>query len=93
MSTTITIKLPEDALAILRSSPDDFAREFRLAAAVKWYEVGRISQGRAAELAGMSRASFIEALAEYGVSPLQVTPEDVDEELRHALGGKGESDA
>ena len=56
----------------------------RIAAAVKWYELGRFSQGRAADIAGLSRAGFIDALARYKVSPLQYTAEEVSEELRDA---------
>ena len=86
MSTTLTIELPEDAFSILRTSPENFGRELRLGAAVKWYELGRISQGKAAELAGLNRADFLDALASYGVSPIQSTPEELEDELRNALG-------
>lgn len=37
----MTIEMPESALAALRKTPEDFARELRLAAAVKWYELRR----------------------------------------------------
>lgn len=81
MSVQVTIDLPEDVLPILRTSPDDFVDEMRLAAAVKWYEQGRVSQGKGAELAGLSRQQFIDALARYGVSPIQITPEQLEREL------------
>lgn len=81
MSVQVTIELPEDVLPILRTSPDDFVDEMRLAAAVKWYEQGRVSQGKGAELAGLSRQQFIDALARYGVSPIQITPEQLEREL------------
>ena len=69
--TRITIDMPDEALSALRQDPDGFSRELRLAAAVKWYELRRVSQGRAAEIAGLSRAEFLDALGRYGVSPFQ----------------------
>jgi len=56
----------------------------RVVAAVKWYELGRLSQSRAAEIAGLTRAGFIDALSRYQVSLFQYTAEDVAEELRDA---------
>jgi len=53
MSTQITIDLPDDAFSALRSSPENFVKEMRLAAAAKWYEIGLVSQSKAAELCGM----------------------------------------
>lgn len=58
---SVTIEMPEGALAALHKDPPSFARERRLAAAVKWYEMRIVSQGRAAEIAGLSRAEFIAA--------------------------------
>ena len=81
MAVKLTLELPDDALAILRSSPETFANELRLAAAVKWYEMGRISQSRAAELAGINRHDFLQALARFQVTPFQVSPDELAEEL------------
>ena len=67
----LEIDVPEDMAAILGAASEQLSAEFRLAAAVKWYELGRISQGRAAEIAGVSRAEFIDALVQFSVSPFQ----------------------
>jgi predicted HTH domain antitoxin len=86
MSKTLSLEVPDDAFSALRSSPEEFGRELRLAAAIKWYEMERISQGKAAEIAGLSRSAFIEALSRYGVSPIQVSPAGLETEVQQALG-------
>jgi len=48
-----------------------------LAAAVKWYEMGIISQEKAAEVAGISRADFF-SLARFVVSPFQYTADEME---------------
>ncbi len=78
---TVSIEMPDAAFAALRKSPDDFAREMRIAAAVKWYELGELTQGKAAEIAGLTRAEFINALARFRVSPLQYTAAEIEREL------------
>lgn len=82
--TQLQLEMPESALATMHQAPREFAQEMRIAAAVKWYELGRFSQGRAAEVAGLTRAGFIDALSRYKVSPFQYTAEDLAEELRDA---------
>jgi len=82
--TQLTLDMPESAFAAMHQAPRDFAQEMRIAAAVKWYELGRLSQGRAAEVAGLTRSGFIDALSRYRVSPFQYTAEELAEELRDA---------
>ncbi len=84
MSVVLQIDMPETAFSAIRKSPSEFAAEMRLAAAVKWYEMGIISQEKAAEVAGVSRADFIFSLARFEVSPFQYTADEVEKELRDA---------
>ncbi|MCF6147508.1 MAG: UPF0175 family protein [Candidatus Kuenenia sp.] len=81
MSVLLKLDMPEGAFSALRKDPDEFAKELRLAAAAKWYEMGIVSQERASEIAGLSRAEFIFSLAKFGVSPFQYSVEEIKEEL------------
>jgi predicted HTH domain antitoxin len=56
-------------------------KEMRIAAAVKWYKMGEISQEKAAKIAGLNRAEFIKILSRYRIFPFQYSPEDVAEEI------------
>lgn len=80
----LTIEMPEGALATLHQAPREFTHALRLAAAVKWYEMRRISQGRAAEIAGLSRSEFLAALRQFGVSPFQEEAAEILEEATRA---------
>lgn len=77
----ISFAVRRDALSALRQDPTTFAQEMRLAAAIKWYELAMISQSKAAEIAGVSRAEFLLALARFGVSPFQYGVDEVLAEL------------
>lgn len=83
MSALLKLDMPEGAFSALRKDPDEFAKELRLAEAAKWYEMGIVSQERASEIAGLSRAEFIFSLAKFGVSPFQYTVGEIEEELRN----------
>jgi len=77
---TVSIQLPETVFTALHKEPNEFVQEMRIAAAVKWYELGEISQGKAAEIGGLTRSEFIDALARYKVSSIQYSAEEVAKE-------------
>ena len=79
--TTLELDLPDTAFSALRVSPKEFGSAMRLAAAVKWFEAGMLSQGKAAEIAGISRAEFIDALSRFEVSPVQETAAELQGSL------------
>lgn len=76
----VTINLPVEVFSIFKKNPEDFTAEMRLTAAVKWYEMGIISQEKAAEVAGITREEFIMSLKRFDVSPFQYTAQEVLEE-------------
>lgn len=80
----LTLELPQDIFSALRQEPEAFLKEMRLAAAVKWYETEQVSQAKAAEIAGLSRSEFLTALNRFGVTPFQVSADDLIREVQNA---------
>jgi len=79
MSTRqIVIDVPEKILLAEKTDERAFARELRMLAAVKLYELGRLSSGRAAELAGMPRVEFLLNLERYKVFPFEAELRDLE---------------
>ena len=77
----VTMDLPEEVFSALRRSPEEFAREMRLAAAMLWYSRGMVSQQRAAEIAGLNRAEFLKALARNEMDVFVVDFDDLQREV------------
>ena len=80
----LRIEVDDDVLLGLQRTPEELAGELRLAAAVKWYEMGAVSQEKAAQIAGLGRSAFIEALARFGVSPFQENADEILSAVRDA---------
>ena len=77
----ITLSLPDETLLALKLTPDQAAGELRLAAAVKLYELGWLSAGAAASLAGIPLPVFLSKLADYGVATFRLTEQELAEDL------------
>jgi predicted HTH domain antitoxin len=80
----ITLTLPEETANALNTSLEAMADEVKMAAAVKLFEVGRLSSGAAAELAGLPRTVFLTRLADYGVNTFALTETELAEDLANA---------
>lgn len=74
----IVVNVPEKVLLAEKTDEATFARELCILAAVKLYELGRLSSGRAAELAGMPRVEFLLTLGRYKVFPFEAELRDLE---------------
>lgn len=79
-----TIAYPEEVRLALNLSADEFVDEIRMAAAAKLYELGRLSSGRAAELAGVSRVRFLHELHTYGVPAISLSEDELRQDIANA---------
>ena len=80
----ITISIPDEVLRALHATPDEFESSLRFAAAMKLFEMGRLSSGAAAQLAGVPKPHFLSRLSDYGVSTFDLTEEDLAHDLDNA---------
>ena len=67
---TITLECPDEVLISLKASAEEFTQELKMLGAVKLFELGKLSSGRAAQLAGVSRAEFLLAKPPAGDSSI-----------------------
>ena len=77
-SRAVVINVPEKVLLAEKTDEVSFAKELKILAAVKLYELRRLSSGRAAELAGMSRVEFLSELRRYEVFPFEAELSEVE---------------
>jgi predicted HTH domain antitoxin len=80
----IVLEISEDSLLAMRVSAERLGEELRMAAAVKLFEIGRLSSGAAALLAGIPRTLFLTKLGDYGVPTFSLTEEELRRDLENA---------
>ena len=78
----VTVPYPAGLEESVQTTREEVQEQIRLMAALKMFELGKLSSGRAAELAGLSRASFFDACARYKVSVFNYPSEDIESEVR-----------
>lgn len=82
--TIVKIEIPDEVLISLKETPESLSRELSILAAVKLFELGRLSSGRAAQLANLSRVEFLNLIGRYQVSPFALSPEELEQDVLNA---------
>ncbi|MDT8391574.1 MAG: UPF0175 family protein [Lentisphaeria bacterium] len=80
----LSIQYPGELPDVLQESKEEFENEARMAMAVKLFERKRISSGIAASMAGFDRVSFLLKLAEYGVPMIDLSEEELAQDIDNA---------
>jgi predicted HTH domain antitoxin len=80
----LVIEYPEGLPGLLKLSEAEFAAEVRFLVAAKLYEMGKLSSGKAAEMASMGRVEFLHKLGTYGFQAINLRDEQIDAELQAA---------
>lgn len=81
---SVVIEYPEGLPGLLKMTEEQFAAEVRFLAAAKLFELGKLSSGKAAAMAGIGRVAFLHKLGEYGFYAINLDDEQIEAELRAA---------
>jgi hypothetical protein len=79
--TALLLELPVEALALPGVSTEALVREVKFMLALKLFEVGRLSSGKAGNLCAMGRVEFLLAAGRAGVPVVALTPDELSEEF------------
>lgn len=88
---TLTLNYPDDLAEAVSLTPQELESQIRLMAALKMFELGKLSSGKAAKLAGISRVEFLEMCGRYQVPVFNYAPDELERELHEELAVFGAS--
>lgn len=83
----LTIEYSDDLLRRVGITNKEFPDQARFLLAAKLYELGHLSSGEAASMAGRSRVDFLLSLHEIGVPMSNLRAEDLQPDIDFALNG------
>ncbi len=81
---TIEMQYPDDLPQAFGKTHKEFEQELKFLVAAKLYEMGGISSGKAAELAGLNRVFFLENLSRYRISVFNYSLKELNREIRES---------
>jgi len=82
--SALQLEVPDEVLISLKQTSATIPNEIRMAAAAKLFEIGKLSSGRAAQLAGVTRVEFLSRINHYQVSPFNQNFRELENDVRNA---------
>jgi predicted HTH domain antitoxin len=82
----LTLQYPDDLLVASGKPRSEVERELKFQLAIRLFEVGWLSLGKAAELAGWNRVRFADELGRLKIPVLNLDDEEIQTELRAIRG-------
>lgn len=83
--TNMVLTYPQGLENAVHTTPEEFEVQIRLMAALKMFELGKLSSGKAAQLAGLSRVEFLEMCGRYRVPIINYPADELEDELRQDI--------
>ncbi|HHY55543.1 MAG TPA: UPF0175 family protein [Chloroflexi bacterium] len=81
LEETVTLRIPNDVQRRLNRTPDELGRDLRLYGALMLFQLGKLSAGAAAELAGVPKVLFLDLCGQYNIAVSQITPDELRAEI------------
>jgi hypothetical protein len=78
----LVVEYHEELPGLLKMTKVQFAAEVRFLAAAKLFDLGKMSSGKAAAMAGLGRVAFLHQLGQYGFYAINLHDDQIDAELR-----------
>ncbi len=69
-------------MAVANTDTETFERDARMALAMKFFEMGRLTSGQAAQLAGIDRVAFLLACPQWGIPSVAWDQAELDAEFQ-----------
>lgn len=80
----LVIDIPQELPDALHCTASEFSQQAKMAMAAKLYEMGRVSSGMAAQMAGVDRAWFLVNLSHYGVAVHDLAFDELESDVKNA---------
>ncbi len=84
----VEIELPRDLLAALDIPEPELSRRAKEWVMLELFQEGEISSGKAAEVLGLSKSSFLDLLSEHGLPYLDADPRELARDAAAALAAR-----